>query len=114
MVAKSANPTTYETVGTSITYSYHVTNIGTDPIDTIQVVDDRAGAVTCPSTLAGGASFDCQATYAITAQDILDMSVTNTVTVTSTNGVLSTWCKTQPRSTLPGAPPRSSEALFLL
>jgi hypothetical protein len=88
-VAKEANPTSYDTLGQVITYFYHVTNIGTDPIDTILVTDDKAGVAACPTTLAGGASFDCQITYAITQADIDNLTLTNTVTVTGlTNGVL--------------------------
>lgn len=53
---------------TTVTWSYLVTNTGNEPIEDIEVVDDRLapGAVSCPvSVLAVGASTTCTATGSI-------------------------------------------------
>ncbi|HRX59665.1 MAG TPA: VWA domain-containing protein [Candidatus Competibacter sp.] len=48
------------TPGSPVTWSYVVTNTGSETINSINVVDDHAGTVTCPqATLAPGASMTC-------------------------------------------------------
>ncbi|MFH1186123.1 MAG: TadE/TadG family type IV pilus assembly protein, partial [Chloroflexota bacterium] len=92
-ILKDATPSSYETLDQVIIYHYLLTNLGTDPITDIAVSDDRidaqGGTVTCPgTTLAGGASFACQASYVITQADIDNRSVTNTATATGlSNGL---------------------------
>ncbi|WP_282296333.1 OmpA family protein [Stenotrophomonas sp. PS02289] len=84
-VTKTANPTTYASVGQSISYSYAVTNTGNVSLSGVAVVDDRIAAVSCPvTTLAPGASTTCTATYLITQADLDAGSVTNTATTTAT------------------------------
>jgi hypothetical protein len=47
-------------VGSTVTWSYVVTNTGTVDLSNVAVTDDREGAVTCPATtLAVGASMTC-------------------------------------------------------
>jgi len=55
-------------LGTSVTWTYVVTNSGTDPLTEIQVSDSDAGlTVSCPGTsLAPGASMTCTASGAVT------------------------------------------------
>lgn len=84
-VTKSASPTTYSTVGQSISYSYAVTNTGNVTLADLSVADDRIATVSCPATtLAPGASTTCTATYLITQADLDAGSVTNTATSTAT------------------------------
>ncbi|WP_313461135.1 hypothetical protein, partial [Stenotrophomonas sp.] len=84
-VSKTANPTTYATVGQSISYSYLVTNTGNVTVSALAVADDRIATVSCPATtLAPGAATTCTATYLITQADLDAGSVTNTATTTAT------------------------------
>ena len=85
-LVKSASPSTYSTVGQSISYSYLVTNTGNVPLaGPVTVTDDKA-TVTCPavstvgnhdSFLDPGESITCTATYTITQADLNSGSVTN-------------------------------------
>ena len=86
-IAKSAHPTTYDHVGQTITYTYHVTN--TSPHDGftlhgITVHDDRLGTITncTPDTLAPGEVATCTATHVIDQADIDAGSVMNTAVAT--------------------------------
>ena len=46
--------------GSPVTWSYVVTNTGTETLNGISVIDDREGAVTCPqATLVSGVSMTC-------------------------------------------------------
>jgi uncharacterized repeat protein (TIGR01451 family) len=78
----------YGAVGDTITYTYAVTNTGPDPVTGIQVNDNLipSADISCPSTtLAGGASENCTATYTVTQADVDNGSVTNTATTTATS-----------------------------
>jgi len=83
-LAKSANPTTYSTVGATINYSYHITNTGNTTLSGAFTVADNRTTVTCPATppsgLAPGGILTCTATYTITQADIDAGSVTNLAT----------------------------------
>jgi uncharacterized repeat protein (TIGR01451 family) len=47
-------------VGSTVTWTYVVTNTGNVPLSNIAVTDDREGAITCPkSTLAAGEQMTC-------------------------------------------------------
>src|SRR5271165_5947374 len=68
-VVKSASVTGYSAPGTSIVYSYLVTNTGRVALSSVNVTDAQPGlsAVTCTTTtLAPGASETCTATYTTT------------------------------------------------
>lgn len=85
---KSASPGSYTTPETITTYSYLVTNTGTD---TITNLDAHAGlsTITYPLTTLTTTSPDnttrCTATYRITQADIDAGSVHNTATATGEN-----------------------------
>jgi hypothetical protein len=52
-------------VGTAITWTYEVTNIGNVPLSGLTIVDDVIGTITCPqTTIAPQASVTCTATGA--------------------------------------------------
>ena len=83
---KSATPSTYSTVGQSISYSYLVTNTGNVRLAGPVTVADNKATVTCPalSTVGNGDSFldpgesvTCTASYTITQADLNNGSVTN-------------------------------------
>jgi len=80
-LVKSAIPTTYSAIGTTIDYSYEVTNSGdVDFAGPVTVTDDKA-TVTCPDGgLTQGAQMTCTASYNITQTDLDSGSVTNTAT----------------------------------
>src|SRR5439155_41971 len=83
-LAKSASPTTYSTVGQTITYSYTITNSGNTTLAGPFTVNDNkiVGAISCASgPLAPGASTPCSSPpYTITQTDIDAGSITNTAT----------------------------------
>jgi uncharacterized repeat protein (TIGR01451 family) len=83
-VVKSASPTSFNKAGTTITYSFKVTNTGNVDLSSVKVNDtDLPGlsAITCPSaTLAAKASETCTATYSTTQTDVDNGSVTNSAT----------------------------------
>jgi uncharacterized repeat protein (TIGR01451 family) len=84
-ILKSASPGTFDQAGTTIHYSYLVTNTGNVTLTGIKVNDLLAAlsAVSCPSaTLSPGKDMTCTATYVTTAADVHAGSVANTATVT--------------------------------
>ena len=86
-LVKSASPSTYSTVGQSISYSYLVSNTGNVRLaGPVTVADDKA-TVSCPALstvgnhdgfLDPGEAVTCTASYAITQADLNNGSVTNT------------------------------------
>ena len=83
-IAKSANPTTYSTVGTTISYSYTITNEGTSTLSApFDVTDDKVTpGCTAPATLAPSASYTCTASHVTTQADLDAGSIVNHVSVT--------------------------------
>ncbi len=79
---KSASPSFYTEVGQIITYTYTITNTGTVPICyPIQICDDKLGGQIIPySNIYPGLSQSFTRPYAITANDLLQQSITNTAT----------------------------------
>ena len=83
-IVKSASPTTYSTVGQTITYTYTVTNSGNANIKgPINIIDSRInGSILIPNTdLAPGQSITGTSNYSITQEDINSGSVTISVYV---------------------------------
>ncbi len=79
-LVKTANPLTYSSVGTSISYTYELTNIGNIVLTGVKVTDNKA-SVSCPKdTLAVNESMICTATYSIVQADIDAGFVTNIAT----------------------------------
>jgi hypothetical protein len=77
-IVKTANPTTYSTVGQVIDYSYLVTNTGNVTLSGPFTVSDDKATVSCPpGDLTPGASLTCAASYVITQADLDSGSVTN-------------------------------------
>ncbi|MDR6972019.1 hypothetical protein [Leifsonia shinshuensis] len=86
---KTASPTTVDTVGQTVTWSYKVANTGNTTLSGVTVVEGSfsgAGlsAVNCPTTtLAAGAATTCIATSTVTQADIDRGTITNTAAVTA-------------------------------
>src|SRR5262245_4123048 len=89
LLAKSASPSAYSTVGQPIAYSYVVTNDGNVWLRTRVTFSDVKTTDTCPSVssvgnndglLDPGESLTCSATYLITQADLNSVSVNNTAT----------------------------------
>ena len=78
-LVKSASPTTYSTVGQTITYTYKVTNTGTTTISgNFKVYDNITGILTITSSsLSSGKNITGTANYAITQINLDAGSVTN-------------------------------------
>ena len=86
-MVKTASVPSFTAAGTSITYSYAVTNTGNVTLTSVDVTDPMPGlsAVNCPnSSLAPGASETCTATYTTTQADLDRGSVTNIGTASGT------------------------------
>jgi uncharacterized repeat protein (TIGR01451 family) len=92
-LAKSASPTTYNTLGQAISYSYKLTNSGNVTLSAPYTVSDdkitSPNVVSCPSTpatLAPGAFVTCTASYTIQQSDLDGGEVTNHATATAKFG----------------------------
>ena len=86
---KVAGTPTGSTAGSTITYSFVVTNTGPVPLATIAVSDPKVGAVTCPpGALAPGAAVTCTAApYVLTQADVTAGVVDNTAVASGNTGV---------------------------
>ncbi|SHN27196.1 DUF7507 domain-containing protein [Actinacidiphila paucisporea] len=70
-VAKRVDSAGPYTVGSTVDYSYTVTNTGTLDLHDVRVQDDRVSSVTCDeTTLAPAGSTTCDGSYTITQADI--------------------------------------------
>ena len=86
---KTANKTTFATVGETIRYTYMLQNIGTVAINSLSVTDNKipsANFICSPSggTIAVGALVTCTADYQVTQADIDAGKVTNIATSAGT------------------------------
>lgn len=85
-LTKSANPTTYNQVGQTITYTYVIKNTGTTPVgpDQFLIRDDRIGTpVNCgtgPTSIGPNEMLTCSAVYTITQADLAVNQLVNTAT----------------------------------
>ena len=79
-MTKSAIPTAYSVIGSSIAYTYTVTNSGTSTLKSpFNVYDDKLtpSCSTIPNTLLPGDSFTCTGTHVLTSADLDATSITN-------------------------------------
>jgi len=84
---KSADPTSVDSVGDVVDYTFAVTNTGNVTLTGVGI-DEQAfsgsgtpSAIDCPSgPLAPGSSVDCTASYSVTQSDLDAGSVSNTAT----------------------------------
>jgi uncharacterized repeat protein (TIGR01451 family) len=90
-VVKTANPTTVNTVGDLVTYSFLITNTGNVTLTRVGITDSAFSgsgtlpAATCPSaTLAVGAFETCTSSYVVTQADVDAGTITNTATAHGT------------------------------
>ncbi|RLP83994.1 DUF11 domain-containing protein [Mycetocola lacteus] len=88
-LSKAVNIAT-SVLGDTATYAFTVTNTGQIPLDSLAIEETNfsgsgtLSAVTCPTTtLAPGASTNCQATYTVTQADVDAARVTNTARATA-------------------------------
>ena len=83
---KKAGAPSGNTAGSTVPYSFDVTNTGNVPLETISVSDPLVGAVTCPAgPLPVGATVTCTAPpYTLTQADVNSGEVINNATATGT------------------------------
>ena len=82
---KTAAAPSGNTAGSTIAYSFLVTNTGNVTLTSVGVSDPKVGPVTCPvTTLAPAASTTCTTTYTLTQADVDAGSVVNTATAAGT------------------------------
>ncbi|MGV8984778.1 MAG: DUF11 domain-containing protein [Cypionkella sp.] len=85
-LVKTSNPGDLPPPGSTITFTYFVTNDGRLPFNIgqdIVIVDDSGVTVTCPAIVAEvpvGDTLECTAEYTVSAADILNGGVTSTAT----------------------------------
>lgn len=85
-LVKTSDPSELPEPGTTITYTYFVTNDGVLPFNTgqdIVIQDDSVATVTCPAITADvpvGGTLECTAEYTVTVADILNGGLTSTAT----------------------------------
>ncbi len=86
LLVKTSEPNELPEPGTTITYTYFVTNDGSLPFNIgqdIVIVDDSVATVTCPAITAEvpvGGTLECTAEYTVTVVDVLNGSLTSTAT----------------------------------
>ncbi|MBK8819952.1 MAG: DUF11 domain-containing protein [Saprospiraceae bacterium] len=87
-IVKSANPTTYSTLGEEVEYTFVVTNTGNVTLSNVEVNDPLFGITFGPITLAPNSSQTYTHTYTVTQMALDTGSVYNVASVTSedTNG----------------------------
>ncbi|MGV8848839.1 MAG: beta strand repeat-containing protein [Propionibacteriaceae bacterium] len=84
-LAKTAGTASGSTAGSTVLYTFVVTNTGNLPLTGVGVSDPKVGPVTCPvTTLAPGAATTCTKSYALTQADVNAGTVVNTATATGT------------------------------
>ena len=86
-VVKSVTSSGPYTVGSTISYSFLVTNTGSVTLTDVTVTDGLAGlsAIVCPSTtLPVGGAMTCTATYVVTQSDVDAGNVHNSATASGT------------------------------
>jgi gliding motility-associated-like protein/uncharacterized repeat protein (TIGR01451 family) len=83
-ITKTADPTTYASVGEVITYTLVVTNTGNVTLTNISVTDPLTGLSVTVASLAPGTSETFIETYTVTQADLENGSVVNTATATGT------------------------------
>jgi len=106
---KTANPTTYTSVGQVIVYTYVVTNIGTTTLTgPFTVTDDKLGSFTCGTeteSLEPGASVTCTMSYTIRARDLGKTSLPTNVTANIDTGGWLQFVKSTQDTKITGAGP---------
>ena len=76
------------TPGSTVPYTFLVTNTGNVALSSVTVTDGKVGTVACPAgALAPGASKTCTATYTLTTADVDAGQVVNTASVTGVPAV---------------------------
>ncbi|MBO1740594.1 DUF11 domain-containing protein [Leifsonia sp. TF02-11] len=88
-LTKTANPTSVNAAGDTVTYTFHVTNTGNVEVTNLAIKEGSftgtgtISAISCTATtLAPSASTDCTATYQATQADVDAGTITNTATAT--------------------------------
>jgi large repetitive protein len=88
----SASPTSFSDAGVVLAYEFVFTNTGNTTLNTLAVSDPLIPGITCPATVAPGATAICTGSYTTTQANLQAGSVVNTATpsarTTGTNAVV--------------------------
>jgi hypothetical protein len=79
-MAYSAAPSPATALGTAISYMYSLTNTGNVTLTSPTIADTKVTGVTCPASIAPGASVVCNGTYTVTQADLDAGSISNQAT----------------------------------
>ena len=83
-LVKQAGVLSGATVGSTVPYTFLVTNTGNVTVTALTIADPKVGAVTCPvTTLAPTEQTTCTATYTLTQDDVDAGHVANTATASA-------------------------------
>jgi uncharacterized repeat protein (TIGR01451 family) len=85
VIDKSASPGSFDAAGSTIHYSFLVTNTGNVTLTGVRIIDllSGVGPIACPSAaLNPGHDMTCTAAYVTTKQDLQTGSIANTATAT--------------------------------
>ena len=84
---KQAGTPTGATAGSTIDYTFLVTNTGNVTLDSLVINDPTVGSVLCPVILVTpGGSVTCTATYTLTQADVDAGHIANTATAIAAHG----------------------------
>jgi Domain of unknown function DUF11 len=84
-LTESANPASYSAPGTVITFTYVVTNTGTQTLSNVSVTDPLTNPGSCTGSAATpGSSESCIGTYSVTQTDLNNGHLGDTASVTAT------------------------------
>ena len=85
-IATSTTTPYFTGPGQGISYSYLVTNVGTETLSAVAVTDPGSTGISCPDpSLAPGASETCTGAYTTTAADVAAGSVSDSATASADN-----------------------------
>jgi hypothetical protein len=84
-----AMPTTYSTLGATITYTYTITNTGTTTVGPFTINDSKFGMFSCGSSVGPGLPTSCTKPYSIVQADLDGGSITITSSQASYMGFTS-------------------------
>ncbi|MDR0960373.1 MAG: DUF11 domain-containing protein [Propionibacteriaceae bacterium] len=88
--------------GESITYSFLVTNTGSQTLHSISVTDDKLGTVSCgTANLAPGASVTCTANHPVPSREINDGAIVNHATASGVSPSNTTVTSPQDTASVP-------------
>jgi uncharacterized repeat protein (TIGR01451 family) len=83
MAIISAGPSPSTTLNALLTYTYALTNTGNVTLSSLAITDTVITGITCPASLAPGATQNCTGTHSVTQAELDAGSITNQATASA-------------------------------